>query len=299
MPSALRLVLIALLISLPMAACTPREESPAARVRVDGAVAAVVNGDPVYLADIELEAASQGLIEPGEAFGIGHPAYQTVLDQLIDQRLMAQEALAKGLNREGTAPRRLEAARERVLGNILVESLVAAHVTDEKIRQMYSQQVGLQQIDDEVRISMILVETEEEAEEVRQRVTTGEEFNVVAFEVSLDTATRLEGGALGYVQPNLMGEPFASAIGDTSVGDVSEPFESDTGWHLIKVEDRRTPPPKTLEEMRPEIVTFLTYAEISQILKTLRAEAVIEPGNGVPTLSPDDLPATSRPDDTL
>lgn len=299
MPSVLRTVLITTLAALPMAACTPQDESPAARVRVDGAVAAVVNGDPVYLADVELEAAAQGRIAPGEPFGIGHPAYQDVLDQLIDQRLMAQEALAKGLHQEGTAPRRLEAARERVLGNILVESLVAAHVTDEKIREMYAEQVALQQIDDEVQISMILVDTEEEAIEVRRRVTSGEEFSVVAFEVSQDTATRLEGGALGYVQPTLMGEPFSSAIGNTSVGDVSAPFESEAGWHLIKVDDRRTPPPKTLEEMRPEIVTFLTYAEISQILKALRAEAVIEPGNGVPTVSPEDLASPPPAEDTL
>lgn len=299
MTNALRHALFAAIGGLVLTACNPQGTDPAARVRVDGAVAAVVNGDPVYLADVELEAAAQGRIDPGEPFGIGHPAYQDVLDQLIDQRLMAQEAVAKGLNREGTAPRRLEAARERVLGNILVESLVAAHVTDEKIRQMYSEQVTLQQIDDEVQVSMILVESEEEAAAVRERVTTGEEFSVVAFEVSQDTTTRLEGGALGYVRPALMGEPFSSAIGDTAVGDVSEPFQSEAGWHLIKVEDRRTPPPKTLEEMRPEIVTFLTYAEISQILKALRAEAVIEPGNGVPTVSQEPRSTSNPADDSL
>lgn len=299
MTNALRHALFAAIGGLVLTACNPQGTDPAARVRVDGAVAAVVNGDPVYLADVELEAAAQGRIDPGEPFGIGHPAYQDVLDQLIDQRLMAQEALAKDLDKEGTSPRRLEAARERVLGNILVESLVAANVTDEKIRQMYAEQVNLQQIDDEVKVSVILVETEEEAETVRRRVTSGEEFSVVAFEVSQDSASRLEGGALGYVQPTLMGEPFSSAIGNTSVGDVSEPFESEAGWYLIKVEDRRTPPPKTLEEMRPEIVTFLTYAEISQILKALRAEAVIEPGNGVPTVTPEELSNPSQPDDTL
>ncbi|MEM9739833.1 MAG: peptidylprolyl isomerase [Pseudomonadota bacterium] len=282
------------------AACDVSIADDPVRVGVDGAVAAVVNGDPIYLADIELEATAQGAIATGEPIGIGHPAFQTILDQLIDQRLMAQEAVGKSLDLEANAERRLEAARERVLGNLLVEHLVARNVTEERIREMYAEQAALQQIEDQVRVALILVDTEDEAVRVRERVTTGEEFAVVAFEVSTDTATRIEGGELGYVQPNLMGEPFASTIADTAVGDVSEPFETDKGWNLIKVEDRRTPAPRSLEEMRPDLVTFLTLGEISQILKTLREEAVVEPGNGVPTIDPVTLQSRDPiPDDSL
>lgn len=274
-----------LAVATGLAGCGRAGEPPSTQVPVDAAVAAVVNGEPVYLADVELEAASQGLTEPGEPIGIGHPDYQTVLDQLIDQKLMAQEALLRGLDEEATARRRLEAARERVLGNILVESLVASEVSEDRIREVYAEQVALQQIDDEVRIRHILVDTREAAEAARARIAErGEDFETVAFEESIDTATRIEGGELGFVEPNRMGEPFASTIADTPVGSVSAPFESDRGWHIIKVEDRRTPPPKTFEEMRPEIVTFLTYAEISRILKELRADAVVQPGSGVPRM---------------
>ncbi|MEM1149784.1 MAG: peptidylprolyl isomerase [Pseudomonadota bacterium] len=274
---------------LSLAACDMTVTDQPNQVRVDGAVAAVVNGEPIYLSDVELEATAQGAIAMGEPIGIGHPEYQTILDQLIDQRLLAQEAIGKALHQEGNAERRLEAARERVLGNLLVEHLVAQNVSEERIRQMYAEQAALQQIEDQVRIALIVVDTEEDAITVRERVTTGEEFAVVAFEVSTDSASRIEGGELGYVQPNLMGEPFASTIANTAVGDVSEPFETEAGWNLVKVEDRRTPAPKTLEEMRPDLVTFMTLGEISQILKTLREEAIVEPGNGVPTIDPDTL----------
>lgn len=288
---------IGLSACLAISACEPQSIDDPVRVRVDGAVAAVVNGEAIYLADVELEATAQGVIGRGEPIGIGHPSYQTILDQLIDQRLMAQEALGKDLHLESSAERRLEAARERVLGNLLVEHLVATNVTEERIRQMYSEQAALQQIEDQVRVALIVVETEDEASTVRERVTTGEEFAVVAFEVSTDSATRIEGGELGYVQPNLMGEPFASTIANTAVGDVSEPFETEAGWSLIKVEDRRTPAPKTLEEMRSDLVTFLTLGEISQILKTLREEAIVEPGNGVPTIDPETLLERAPADD--
>lgn len=267
----------------------PLPQDSGASVRVDGVVASRVNGSPIYLADVELEATAQGLILPGERIGIGHPAYQLVLDQLIDQRLLAQESEARGLHLDNNARRRLDAARERVLGNLLVESLVAAEVTDERVRQMYSEQVALQQIDDEVRLRHILLESEADALAARARIEAGEDFSAVAFDVSLDTATRIEGGELGYVEPTLLGEPFSSIIADTELGSVSLPFESEAGWHLIKVEDRRTPPPMTLEQMRPEIITFLTYAEISEILTALRREAVVEAGQEVPRVTPPDI----------
>lgn len=278
-----------------LAACSEAPAPPRdPALRVEAVVAATVNGTPIYLTDVELEAAAQGLIAPGEPFAKGHPDYQPVLDQLIDQRLMAQEAEARDLDDNPPARRRLQAARERVLGNILVEDLVASEVTEESIRSMYEEQVALQQVDDEVAIRHIVTETREAADTARARILDGEDFTTVAFEMSVDTETRVEGGALGFVAPNRLGEPFASAIANTRTGDLSEPFESDEGWHILRVDERRTPPPKTLEEMRPEIVTFLTYRQISRILKDLRAEATIEQGAGVPHV--DDLPEGAGPD---
>ncbi len=281
------------LAGLAIAACSqpeasePRYSAPV--LRVGGVEAARVNGEPIYRSDVELEAAAQGLIEAGEPFRPDHPDYQTVLDQLVDQRLLAQEAIQRALHETPGALHRLAAARERILGNILVESLVAAEVDEAAIQEMYAEQVRLQQLDDEVRIRHILFETEEAATAVREEILAGGDFSALAFEHSRDASTRLEGGELGYVSPNAMDEPFASQIANTAVGGISSAFESDQGWHVIKVEDRRQKAPQTLEEMRPEIVTFLTYAEISRILRRLRADATISQADDAP--SPDAEPA--------
>ena len=104
----------------------PVEEEPV--IQVEAATAVSVNGDPIYVSEVELEAVARGLISPGQEFGPGDENYDLVLDQLIDQKLMAQEALARGLDKGPTAERRLEVARERILGNLLVESLVASEV---------------------------------------------------------------------------------------------------------------------------------------------------------------------------
>lgn len=243
--------------------------------QVDGATAALVNGEPIYLSDVQLEATAQGRIEPGDMFGRDHPDFQPVLDQLVDQRLLAQEAVRRGLDLNPAARRRLEAGRERILGNILVESLVASEVTEEAIDEMYAAQVELQQIDDEVRLRHILLESEEEATAVLTELEGGAEFTDTAFQRSRDTRTRLDGGSFGWVAPNEMIEPFPAEIGDTETGALGGPFESEQGWHVIRVDERRTRPPKTKDEMRPEIITFLTFTQISDILGELRLTADI------------------------
>ncbi|OYW84407.1 MAG: hypothetical protein B7Z22_10715, partial [Hyphomonas sp. 32-62-5] len=177
-------------------------------------------------------------------------------------------------------------AQERIMGNLLVESVVAEQVTDEIIDKMYAEQVRLQQVNDQVSVAHIVTDTEEEAEAVWLRVQAGEAFESLVFNHSKDSATRMENGDLGYVAPNDLPDPYPVVIANTPVGEVSPPFEADGSWRLIKVKDRRTEPPKTREEMRPEIATFLTLNEVSRILRRLRTEATIEQGSGqkyVPT----------------
>lgn len=243
-------------------------------------VAARVNGEPVYIDDIEVEAVARGLVLSGSALREDGDAYRQVLEQLVDQKLMAQEARRLGLDREPAGQRRLEMAQERILGNLLVENLVASVVTDEMIDRMYGEQVRLQQVNDVVSVAHILVATRDEAAEILRLIEAGEAFETLVSVHSLDGASRMEQGDLGYVSPNQMPDPFPVVIADTPVGEVSPPFETEQGWHLLKVKDRRTQPPQTRDEMRPEIATFLTLNEVSRILRRLRTEAVIEHAEG-------------------
>ncbi|MEM9670293.1 MAG: peptidylprolyl isomerase [Pseudomonadota bacterium] len=252
-----------------------------ASVRVEAVRAAVVNGEPIYLSDLELEAAAQGLIAPGDPFTPESEAYQTVLDQLVEQRLLAQEALRRGLHEDPNAQHRLIAARERILTNLLMESLVAENVTEEAIRAMYAEQVQYQQLDDQVRISLMTLESLENAQQVLTEYEAGTEFSTLAVQYSTDTSSRLDGGDLGFVRPADQPEPLASTIANTPTGDISEIFETDDGWQILKVEDRRQSPPQTLEDMRPKIVAFLNRSELTQIVSYLRINGevtILEPG---------------------
>ena len=270
-------LLFAGLFVLAAAACSaPAEEE--VPVRVEGATAATVNGEKIYVSDVELEAVARGLVPASQKIGPGNPDYDKVLNELIEQKLLSQEALRRGLDKDPAARRRLEMARERILFTLMVENLVATEVTEDQIEAMYQEQVTLQQDDDEVRIAHILVDTQEEAQALFERIQAGESFESLVSAHSEDSATRMENGDLGYISPNDEPAPFPLVIANTGVGEVSPPFESADGWHILKVKDRRSRPPQTREEMRPKIVTFLTFEQSSKLLRRLRAEAQIQQG---------------------
>ena len=88
----------------------------------------------------------------------------------------------------------------------------------------------------QVRASHILVETREEAEEVRQEILNGKKFEDVAAMVSL-CPSGANGGDLGYFGRGMMVKPFEDACFSMNVGDLSEPIETQFGWHLIELTD--------------------------------------------------------------
>jgi peptidyl-prolyl cis-trans isomerase C len=140
---------------------------------------------------------------------------------------------------------------------------------------MYDQQVRLLQLGVQVRARHILVATEQEAAELVEELGDGSNFAAVAFLRSRDPTTRLESGDLGFVNPEEFEPAFADALSGTPLGQMSAPFATEAGWHIVKVEERRTQPPPTLEELRPEIIRFMTFQEIDGIIQRLRSRSMI------------------------
>lgn len=256
--------------------CEQKTEEPkGVPVRVSGTVAAVVNNQPILASEVELEAAAQGLIQEGQTLDVDDPDFERILNQLIDQKLLAQEAVVRGLDDDPNTIRRLENFRERILGNILVENLVAEEVDEAAVLEMYEAQMSLLELGEEVLIRHILVESQATANELYQKLRDGAEFAELAFAYSADAGSRAEGGLLGYVLPEEYPD-FEDAINRTAVGAISRPFQTELGWHIIKVDDRRTERPPSFDEMRGTIASFLIKSEVSKILEGLWARAEIQ-----------------------
>lgn len=275
-PVILRQALFGTLCAQVLAACGPQDTGDEPLViEVDEAVAIYVNGEPVTLGEVQLAAIAEGVIEPGRILTAKHPEFERLLGQITDQKLLAQEAVRLELDQQPSAKDRLDYARISILRDVFTESLVS----EAEIERMYAEQVELQQLDDEVKISQILTETEEEAFDVFQALSEGEDFASLAFEHSIDTRSRINGGSLGYIKPNDLPEPFPAVIGNTAIGAIADVFETDNGWHVLRVDDRRQEAPMTLEEMRPAILKFLVEQQLKDTILKLRSRADIEVPN--------------------
>lgn len=245
-------------------------------VEENSAVAAYVDQDPIFVADVILAAEADGVISPGEELEFDSPEFGRILDELIDVRLMALEAKARGLDEEPFARYRLQAMRDNTLSNILIETVVEERVDEAAVRKMYEAQIAISELGEEAHIRQIVTATKADMDAVMAKLADGEDFVVLAAKNSIDEVTRLEGGDLGYLNEDMVTPAFAQAMKATATGAVSRPFETSVGWRILKVEDRRTEAPASLEELRGPILNYLGMIEIDKMLKQLRSESTID-----------------------
>ena len=279
------LLLITTLLAVALVSCGPEprrapaaSEDPAAMLSPDEAdpVAARVDGTLIRRSDVEREALAQANGELETPPAPGDEEVDRVREELIDQRLLALEARRRGLHQSEEARRRLALAEERILGNVLVETALNDAVTEDTIRRIYEEQIRLIPLGEEVRARHILVDTRAEADAIALLLAEGRDFSELAVAMSQDQATRLEGGDLGYFTAQGVLPAFGAVAFATPEGEVSEPFETEFGWHLLQVVDRRRQPPPSLEQLRPNIVRFYTFDQLEALIDSLRDTAEIE-----------------------
>jgi len=160
------------------------------------------------------------------------------------------------------------------------ERLVAAPaLARQKVGDALAANVG--QSAPQVHAAHILLPTREEAEAARARVTDGgEDFAAVARELSTDEATAANGGELGWFTREEMVAPFAEAAFALELGAISEPIETEFGWHVIQVLER--------DPDRP-----LTDLQINRLQQTAEERWLAEQRSGLSVTST--LPPTSTP----
>ena len=237
---------------------------------------AVVDNQTLWASDVRREAVAQGVIGEGEPLDASSELFHRVLDEVVDQKLLAAEAVRRNVESDPAARRRLAAARERILGDALVQKIVEQAVNDNAIRGLYDEQRKLSKQSEEFHARQIVVASQADAEAIRKLIASGASFEALAMERSTDAATRFNGGDLGYFTPDVMPDAYVAALKPAKAGDLLGPLKSDAGWVLLKVEDRRVEQPISLDQARPQIVRFLTYDQVRDLLQTLRGKAKIK-----------------------
>ena len=269
------LALAASALLLLVAACGEQRGMERPPEAGDVAVARV-EGQTIWASDVKREAVAQGLIGEGEPLDTTSDLFHRVMEEVIDQKLLAREAVKRGLDKSPLAQRRLAAARERILGDMLVESAVDQAINEDDVRALYNEQLRLAKTSEEIRARLILVKTRPEADAIAKLLANGASFEALAMERSTDQTTRFNGGDLGYFTTDVMPQTYAAALTGAVAGSTVGPFQTEGGWAILRVEDRRQEAPPTIEEARPQILRFLTYDEVRQLLERLRGQAKVE-----------------------
>lgn len=258
--------------------------------------AATVNGQTIYVSDVEMEARLKGVIKPGEKLEPGSAEFDDILEELIEVKLLAMEALNRGLDEDPEARHRLDTARDNILGNILIEHIAATEIDEAAVRKMYEAQVQLlePQMENEARVRHIMAPSKDMIDRISAELKTGVDFAVLASRRSSDEATRLDGGDLGYMTADEASPEFARVIREVPAGGVSRPFEDSQGWHIVKIDELRKRRPPSLEDLRDTIERYLKSQQLEKILKQLRGQVEIVKRNPARAASMD-KPAAPRP----
>ena len=242
----------------------------------DTFIAAKINGRPIYNEDVRAYAVQRGYAQEGAELPTDSDAFHLALDALIERRLFAMEAESRGLDRDPEVRRDIELARERILADAVYREIDERATDSATVERLYRENARRLGEAQEVQLRHIQFDTREAASAARRRLNDGERFEALAFELSRDRETAAEGGELGWRLAADLVDGIRQAVDNGRVGEVVGPVQTEVGWHLVQILDRRQRGAASLAALRPQIEQFQRFEEASRLRERLEATARIE-----------------------
>ena len=237
----------------------------------DDVVVARVNGVDIKQSDLDFAASEVG----SRLASLPVDDRQRLLLQyVIENELMAGAGQTDSLDKADSFQARVKYHERRALRDAFFDVKITGAVSEADAQQIYDAQIGQLKSEQEVHARHILVSTEAEAKEVAERLKKGEDFAALAKENSKDAGA--EGGDLGFFTRGQMLKPFEDAAFALEIGQISEPVQTQFGWHIIKVEEKRDQALPTFDQVKGAIIAQLVQAKAQEVVSGLRDSAKIE-----------------------
>ena len=202
--------------------------------------------------------------------------YDSVIDDIVDTKLTANAAREQGLADNPLLKEIAERAYDRVIAEAWLNDALNSRITDDMINQSYNDLVADTASRTETRARHILLDNQDDALAAIKRLDGGEDFAALAKELSTGPSGP-NGGELGYFRRGAMVPSFEVASFALEIGAYSqEPVQTQFGWHVIKVEDRRVADAPPLAEVRDQLRSSISVKIAGSIIADLRAKADIE-----------------------
>lgn len=224
-------------------------------------VLAVVDGREITQTDMEILISHLGQ----QALQFANPeGEKRLLDELVNEELFYSNGLDINIESDEEFKKELEKSKATLIKQYMIRKTVSdVRVSEEEIAEYYlanSEQFISQP---SVKASHILVETEELAKEVASEIASGTSFEDAATKHST-CPSKERGGDLGFFSRGQMVPEFEDASFALEIGVLSEPVQTQFGYHLIKVSDKKDEGISTLEEVRMSLLQTLTAKKQSE-----------------------------------
>lgn len=201
-----------------------------------------------------------------------------IKDELINREVLSQAASKEGLDKTPEAKQAWAQIRQNFLIELYLIDYSKKHpITDEQIKAQYERDIAqLQQagVKEQYKVSLITVQTQAEADAISAQLKKGASFEKLVKEKSIDPS-KAQGGVVGWVLPNQLNPEIGTAVTKLNKGGVTSPIQTQSGWNIVKVDDKRPFKVPTLSEAQIQVRQQLMQQQRAELINKLRGEAKI------------------------
>jgi peptidyl-prolyl cis-trans isomerase C len=262
----------------------PATTGAAATAKPD-TVVAIVDGKKLTRADVLASAATL----PAEYRSQVDNYFPQLIDRLIDMTLMDEEGQRQKLQSDPEVQKLVADYESQAIRAVLVRRYLADKVTDAQLKQHYDEMMKAVPPTVELHASHILLASKSDADAVIKLLDAGGDFAKLAKEKSKDTQSGANGGDLAWFSEGDMVPEFWAAAVKLEKGKYTEqPVQSQFGWHVILLVDKRTKPAPAFDQIKDQVRNDLTQELVTAWLHDLRKSAKVQKFNpdGSPIANP-------------
>jgi peptidyl-prolyl cis-trans isomerase C len=217
-----------------------------------------------------------------------------MIKRIMEQKIIARVARKADFDKNPSIKDQLQYLVDDFLTSAYLMDVVLSPVavSEDDVKQYYKANEKIFFIPEQVKARHILIKVpfgttgearkkgKEKAESMLEWLKRGESFERLAEKNSEDPESAKKGGDLGFFTRGRMPKPFEEAAFSLKPGQISGIVETDLGYHIISVEDRREAKTRSFEEVkdsiRKQLADDLTKSKLEEFLKQVSQEAGLE-----------------------
>ena len=201
--------------------------------------------------------------------------FQTLVGYMVNRILASEAAKKAGLENDADVAKLKAFMERKALQDVYIAKMLMERVREEDLTAYYDKEIKNGPVEEEVRARHILLDNREAADAVVADLENGADFAALAKERSKGPSGP-SGGDLGYFSKQSMVPAFSDAAFKLAAGETSPPVQTQFGWHVIRVEDRRNRPVPPLDQVRDQIYQLLISEAQRDIYDEMRAKASVD-----------------------